>query len=111
MARVARREMKLSQSSTFMHYFNMSGREMAVDPKFFFFSANQFIVGPLLHLMDTQKKVPLKPMPSSMFLFDFVKSSGKVLVKGRYVDGDQELEIFKMDSEDFQHQMESKLEA
>jgi len=59
-----------------MHYFNMSGREMTVEPKFIFFSAHAETVAPMVRFYDFVDEVPLTPNPAVMVIFDFVESYG-----------------------------------
>ena len=77
--------MNLTDSDTFMHYFNMSGRTLKVDPKFFLFSAHAETVAPLLHFYNLQANFPLTPAPSSMMVFDIVDSYGTVFVRGKFI--------------------------
>ena len=59
-----------------MKYYNMSGRDLDVDPLFFFFSAHAETVAPLLRFFNQMEEVPLDPAPSSMILFEFYEEFG-----------------------------------
>lgn len=72
-ASVADGKMKLLESKTFMHYYDMwSGHKMGKEPKFFLFSAHAETVGPLLRFYNMMDDFPLEPAPSSMLVFDFI---------------------------------------
>ena len=51
-ASVAQGSMNLTDSDTFMNYYNMSGKTLKVDPKFFLFSAHAETVAPLIHFYN-----------------------------------------------------------
>mmetsp|Transcript_32453 Transcript_32453/g.42905 ORF Transcript_32453/g.42905 Transcript_32453/m.42905 type:complete len:146 (+) Transcript_32453:1009-1446(+) len=94
-----------------MHYFNMSGREMTIEPKLIIFSTHAETVAPLLRFFNMQVDVPLTPAPSSMVIFDYFEHYDRVKVRGRFVSGDEELILLNMDADDFQEMSEGSLKA
>ena len=54
----------------------MSGRELDVDPVFFFFSGHAETVAPLLRFFSQIEEVLLDPAPSSMILFEYYEEFG-----------------------------------
>ena len=71
-AQVAQGNMKMNESDTFMHYYNMSGHEMKTEPKFILFSAHAETLAPLLRFYNMMEDFPLEPAASSMLVFDFI---------------------------------------
>jgi len=102
LAKVSRGEMKLADASTFMSYFNMSGRTLDSNPKFFFFSAHAEQLAPLIRFFHLQSKVPFLPVPSAMLIFNYYSEAGKFWVEGNYVAGDTDTPFLNMKSEYFE---------
>jgi len=102
LAKVSRGEMKLTDASTFMSYFNMSGRTLDKNPKFFFFSAHAETLAPLIRFFHLQSEVPLTPVPSAMLIFNYYSEAGKFWVEGNYVAGDTDTPFLNMKSEYFE---------
>ena len=102
LSRVARGDLELSEASTFMKYFNMTGRTLETNPKFFLYSAHAESLGPVLRFFEQESLVPLTPEPASMITFDFYKQDGKFYVEAENVDQESTpfltLELTKFES-------------
>ena len=108
LSKVARGELEIGEASIFMKYFEMSGRVLEAEPKFFFYSAHAETLAPILRFFQQDDLVPLTPEPASMITYDFYKQDGKFYVQAENVD-QTATPFLTMELTEFEKRLEQKL--